>query len=88
MMPLSRKDCLCARPTQIPREPRCALVDAALALDEFVQRLGMGLDFQRVSQDARPFGPRSFVYLCGIGCAADDCSEQVFMLEGAEVLKS
>ena len=51
-----------------PRKPRCAFVDAALALDKLAQRLAQVLEFCRVPQHTGPFAPGpiiDLVVICG-----------------------
>ena len=53
-------------------KPVSTFVDTALALDELIKMLGMGLVFQSVPQHPRPFRPGALVDLCRIGSAAND----------------
>src|ERR1700722_8088923 len=63
---------------QTPGEASGTAVDAALALDEPVQGLGIRLVEGRVSHDPRPFAPRSFVGLSRVGRSPNDRGERVF----------
>jgi hypothetical protein len=60
-----------------PREPSRTGVDATLALDELVQRLGTRLLHGGVAHDAAPFAPGPFVSLGRVGGAPNDVGECV-----------
>jgi putative tryptophan/tyrosine transport system substrate-binding protein len=62
--------------SQPPREPGSAGVDAALLLDEPVQRLGIKLVHRRVPQNPDPLAPSPFVGLGRVGGAPDDGRER------------
>jgi hypothetical protein len=59
-------------------EPRGAGVDAALALDELIERIGIRFVDCRVSHEARPFAPSTLVGFGRVGGAPDDRGERVF----------
>src|ERR1700736_5433004 len=48
-------------PLKAAGKPRCTGVDAALSLDELIERLGMRLVPQCIPQSAGPFGPSAFI---------------------------
>jgi PQQ-like domain len=65
---------------EAPGEPTGAFIDAALALDEPVQRLGIRLVGRRVAHDAAPLTPRPLVSFGRISGAPDDSGEGIFTL--------
>ena len=83
-------DCAHTRntPPQAPREPSSALVDAALALDELIQRLGIRLVRRCVPHDPRPLAPSSFVGLGRVGGAPNDRGERVFPIRHFQPLQA
>jgi hypothetical protein len=74
--------------TKTPAIASSALVYAALALDELVQGLGIGLVRRRVPHKARPLAPRSFVGLGGVRGAPNDGCERVFPLRYLQPLQT
>src|SRR5580700_11186942 len=63
---------------QPPREPSGARVDAALALDELGQALGIRLVRCRIPQSPAPLAPGPLVSLGRVGGAPNDGAERVF----------
>jgi hypothetical protein len=61
---------------QAPREPGRARVDAALPVDELIQRLGIRLVGHRVPHHPRPLAPSTLVGFCWIRGAPDDGGDQ------------
>jgi hypothetical protein len=59
---------------------RRTIVDAAFALDELIERFGIGFVFQRVPHGAGPLGSGPFVHLGRIGRAADHAGERLVAL--------
>jgi hypothetical protein len=66
--------------TEQPRKPSRALVDSTLALDELLERFGMGLVRQRVPQHARPFGPGALVNLGRVAGAANYRGQRLIVI--------
>ena len=75
---------MCALSSNVSGKPACALVDAALALNECIERFGMGLVPQCIPQSAGPFGPSALIDLGWIGSAANDCGKWLLAVEWAD----
>lgn len=60
---------------EVAGKPRCALVDAAIALDKLIHWFGIRLIFQGVPQGTGPFRAGSFVDFRWIACAPNDRGE-------------
>src|SRR6266545_1284181 len=58
-----------------------AFIDAALPLDEPIQRFGVQLAVCRVPHQARPLTARSLFHLLGVGGAADHRRERILTSE-------
>jgi hypothetical protein len=65
----------CPASPRAPGEPSGAGVDAALALDEMIQRLAIR-PVRRVAHDPRPLAPSSLVGLGRVGGAPDDSGDR------------
>jgi hypothetical protein len=63
---------------QTSRKPSDTFVDATLALDKPVQRVGIRLAYCRVPHEARPLASGSLVHLRSIGGPPDDSGEWIF----------
>jgi hypothetical protein len=72
---------------QAPGEPSRARVDAPLALDELIERIGIRFVHCRVPHDPRPFAPSTLVGLCWLRGAPDNGGEGVFTLRYSNCCK-
>ena len=67
---------LCGHSPQTPREPSGTGVDAALPLDELIQRFGIRLVGRRIPQDSAPLAPGPLICLGGISGAPNSRGER------------
>lgn len=67
---------LCGHSPQTPSEPSGTGVDAALPLDELIQRFGIRLVGRRIPQDSAPLAPGPLICLGGISGAPNSRGER------------
>jgi hypothetical protein len=63
-------------------------IDAALPLNELIQRLRIRLVRRSIPHDPAPLAPRSFVGLGWIGGATDDGRERVLPIRNLQPLQA